>query len=40
MYIDRGVDTEVVHTHNEILFSDKKNEICSNMDGPRHCHTE
>ena len=29
MYIDRGMDKEVVHTHNEIEFNDKKNEIMS-----------
>ena len=34
---------EVVHTHNGIVLSQKKernNAICSNMDGPRECHTE
>ena len=33
----------VVHIHNEILVSYKKernNAICSNMNGPRDCHTE
>ena len=33
----------VVHTYNGILLSHKKepnNAICSNMDGPRDCHTE
>jgi len=32
-----------VHRYNGILFSHKKewnNAICSNMDGPRDCHTE
>ena len=40
MCIDRGVGKEVVHTHNEILFNHKKNDIFSNVDGPRDCHTE
>ena len=36
---------DVVHTHtqSEILFSYKKelnNAICSNMGGPRNCHTK
>ena len=33
----------VVHIYNGILLGYKKewnNGICSNMDGPRHCHTE
>ena len=33
----------VVHIHNGILLSHEKeqnNAICSNMDGPRDCHTE
>ena len=44
MSIDRGVNKEdVVHTYNGILLSYKKernNAICSNIDGPRDCHTE
>ena len=43
MSISRGMDKEdVVCTHNGILLSHKKesNAICSNMDGPRECHTE
>ena len=44
MTIDRGMDKEnVVHIYNGILLSHKKeqnNAICSNMDGPRDCHTE
>ena len=34
---------DVVHIYNGILLSHKKeqnNAICSNMDGPRDCHTE
>ena len=34
---------DVVHIHNGILLSHKKeqnNAICSNIDGPRDCHTE
>ena len=34
---------DVVHTYYGILFSHKKewnNVICSNMGGPRDCHTE
>ena len=34
---------DVVHIYNGILLSLKKeqnNAICSNMDGPRDCHTE
>ena len=42
--INRGMDKEdVVHIYNGILLSHKKeqnNAICSNMDGPRDCHTE
>ena len=42
--INRGMDKEdVVHVCNGILFSHKReqnNAICSNMDGPRDCHTE
>ena len=41
---DRGMDKEdVVHTYNGILLRHKKeqnNAICSNMDGPRDCHTD
>ena len=44
MPIDRGADKEdVVHIYNGILLSHKEeqnNAICSNMDGPRDCHTE
>ena len=44
MSIDRGMDKEdVVHLNNGILLSHKRewnNAICSNMDGPRDCHTE
>ena len=44
MSIDRGVDKgDVVHIYNGILIGHKKewnNAICSNMDGPRDCHTE
>ena len=44
MSIDGGVDKEeVVYIHNGIFLSHKKewnNAICSNMDGPRDCHTE
>ena len=44
MSIDRGMDKEdVVHIYCGILLSHKKernNAICSNMDGPRDCHTE
>ena len=38
--MDKG---DVVHIYNGILLSHKKernNPICSNMDGPRDCHTE
>ena len=42
--IDRGmVKEDVVHIYSAILLSHKKegnNAICSNMDGPRDCHTE
>ena len=34
---------DVVHIYNGILLSHKKewnNAICSDMDGPRDCHTE
>ena len=44
MSIVRGMDKEdVLHIYNRILLSHKKewnNVICSNMDGPRDCHTE
>ena len=44
MSITQGMDKEdVVHVYNEILRSHKKewnNAICSDMDGPRDCHTE
>ena len=44
MSTNRGMDKEdVVHIYNGILLSHKKewnNAICSNMDGPRDCHTE
>ena len=44
MPIDRRmVKEDVVHIYSGILLSHKKernNDICSNMDGPRDCHTE
>ena len=44
MSIDRGMDKEdVVHTHNGILLSHKKewnSAICRDVDGPGDCHTE
>ena len=44
MSTDRGMDKEdVVYIYNGILPSHKKewdNAICSNMDGPRDCHTK
>ena len=44
MSIDRWMDKEdVVHIYNGILLSHKiewNNAICSNMDGPRDCHTK
>ena len=43
MSIDRGMDKDVVHIYNGILFSHKKDEImliCSNMDEPRDYHTK
>ena len=43
MSIDRGMDKDdVVHIYNGILLSHKKMKQynCSNMDGPRECHTE
>ena len=42
MSIMRGVSEEVVHIHDGILFSHKKeqnNPICSSMDRPRDDHT-
>ena len=42
--INRWMDKEdVAHIHNEILLSHKKKQkwvICSEVDGPRVCHTE
>ena len=39
MPINRGMDNKgVVHIYNEILLNckkERKNDICSNMDGPR-----
>ena len=43
MSIDRQMNKDVVYIYNGILLSHKKecnNAICSNMDGPRDCHTE
>ena len=45
MSINKGMDKEdAVHIYNGILLNHKKkkiiNAICSNMDGPRDCHTE
>ena len=43
MFINRGMDKDVVNIYNGILLSHKKeqnNAICSNMDGPRDYHTE
>ena len=44
MSINRGVDKEdVVHVHNEVLFSHKKernNGIWGNMDGHRKYHAK
>ena len=40
MSINRDVDKEdVEHIYNGILL-ERKNAFCSNMDGPRECHTE
>ena len=40
---NRGMDKEdMIHTYNGLLFNHKKeqnNDICSNVDGPRDCHT-
>ena len=42
--IDRGMDKgDVAHTHSGILLGHRKERnhaICSNVDGPRECHTE
>ena len=42
--MEAGMDKAyVVHIYNGILLNHKKeqnNAICSNMDGPRDCHTE
>ena len=44
MLADGEMDKDgVVHTYNGVSLSYKKgqnNVICSNMDGPRDCHTE
>ena len=43
MSINRGMDEDVVYVYNGTLLNYKKeenNSICSNMDGPRDCHTE
>ena len=44
MSIDRWVDKEdMVHIYNEVLLSHKKEwnwAICTDVDGPRVCHTE
>ena len=43
MFIDSGMDKDVVHIYNGILLSDKKewnNDIYSNIDGPRDYHTK
>ena len=44
MPMDRRIDEEdVVHIYNGILLSHKKEQnwvICSEVDGPRVCHTE
>ena len=43
MSINSGMDKDVVHVYKERLLNPKKeqnNAICSNMDGPRDCHTE
>ena len=44
MSIDREMDKEdVLHIYNGLLLSNLKgrnNAICSNMDGPKECHTE
>ena len=45
MSINRGMDKDVVHIniYSGILLNHKtkqNNAMCSNMDGPRDCHTE
>ena len=45
MSLDGGMDKEdVVHIYNGILLShlkqEQNNAICSDMDGPRDCHTK
>ena len=45
MSINRGTDKEdVVHIYTMEYYSaikeEQNNAICSNMDGPRDCHTE
>ena len=43
MSIDRGMETDMIHTPNRILLSHKKewkNVICSHMDEHRNCHPE
>ena len=47
MPINRGMDKDVVHINNGMLFSHKKkrkkernNAICSSMNGPRDSHTQ
>ena len=44
MSVNRGMNEEdVVHIYSGILLSHKKeqnNATCSNVDGPRDCHTE
>ena len=44
MPINRGMDKDVVHINNGMLFSHKKKErnnaICSAMNGPRDSHTQ
>ena len=43
MSIDRGMNKDVIRIYNGILLSHKKeqnNATCSNIDGPRDCHTE
>ena len=40
---DEWIKMRYIYTHNEILFSHKKernNAICSDMDGPRDYHTK
>ena len=44
MFINRGMDKEdVVHItmeYHPAIKKEQNNAICSNMDGPRDCHTE